>query len=237
MMADFVQERVTPGSLVLDAGCGAGATTSMLDQAGFEVEAIDLTWNAEMEQLARESRRVTYSLVDIAHEQLPFQRESFQAVICLEVLEHLRNPWAFIESVSKVLTKGGWLFLSIPNYWNIKYRIRYLLTGNIQRPFDNSTESMNEFRAGQMPHVNTLPWPVLKYALKVYDLSMATQPFPEKVYSWKRNLPFLPLVTIIKIFQNSLKKKQGKYLMQETNSLSILLGGPHVFIIARKESF
>lgn len=236
-MIESVQEKVSPGSWVLDAGCGAGAMSLLLAEAGFKVEAVDAAWNAEMDKLTQEVENVRYSLLDMCSEKIPFPRGGFQAVVCLEVMEHLRNPWAFIEAVSEVLASGGWLFVSIPNYWNLKYRIRYFLTGNIQQPFQDSAESINAFRSGNMPHINTIPWPVLKYALKAYHFEVAGSPVSEKLYSVKRNIPFFPLFWMIKSVQLLQKKRQKKYLTQETNSRSILLGGPHAFISAYKKSF
>jgi SAM-dependent methyltransferase len=236
-MIKEVQKRVSPGSKVLDAGCGAGAMSLLLAEAGYRVEAVDAAWNAEMEDLNQHVDNVNYTLLNMCFEALPFPKGGFQAIVCLEVMEHLRNPWAFIEAASQVLAGGGWLFVSIPNYWNLKYRIRYLLTGNIQQPFHVSTESIKAFRSGSMPHINTIPWPVLKYALEAYDFDVVESPVSEKLYSVKRNIPLFPLVLMIKSIQLARRKKQKKYLTQETNSYSILLGGPHVFITAYKRSF
>jgi SAM-dependent methyltransferase len=47
---------------------------------------------------------------------LPDKDESFDAVFCLEVLEHLRrDPLAFMNEIHRVLRPGGSLFLSTPN--------------------------------------------------------------------------------------------------------------------------
>lgn len=235
-MLQYILKRVTAGSLVLDVGCGTGAMSLLMSNAGYKVEAIDVKYNSDMEKISKKNKNIQYNLVDICHHPLPFSKKHFQSIVCLEVLEHLRNPWAFIESVSYHLKDEGWLFLSIPNYWNVKYRLRYFFTGNIQQPLKNTDESMNQFRVGQMPHINTIPWPILKYGLYVYNMEIDGVPFPEKVYSWTRNIPYIPVVGIIKMFHLIQKTKQKKYLTKETNALPILLGGPHVFIIANKKA-
>ena len=46
-----------------------------------------------------------------------FENENFDAIICLEVLEHTRNPFNAIKEITRILKKGGVLFLSVPcNY-------------------------------------------------------------------------------------------------------------------------
>lgn len=41
----------------------------------------------------------------------------FKTVICCSVLEHVNRPWIFASNVSKVVEKGGYLFLSVPFIW------------------------------------------------------------------------------------------------------------------------
>jgi SAM-dependent methyltransferase len=48
-------------------------------------------------------------------EDLSFLPASFDVVVCLEVVEHLRNPNGFLERVGEVLTKDGVLIVSTPN--------------------------------------------------------------------------------------------------------------------------
>jgi SAM-dependent methyltransferase len=47
-------------------------------------------------------------------ESMTFDSESFDAVICLEVLEHVRNPFKASAEISRVLRKGGRFFVSVP---------------------------------------------------------------------------------------------------------------------------
>jgi SAM-dependent methyltransferase len=41
--------------------------------------------------------------------------ESFDAVVCVEVIEHVPNDFAFVSQISRVLKPGGWLYLTTPN--------------------------------------------------------------------------------------------------------------------------
>lgn len=47
-------------------------------------------------------------------EKLPFPDDSFESVVCLEVLEHVREPDKVMAEVARVLRPGGRLWLSMP---------------------------------------------------------------------------------------------------------------------------
>ena len=219
----------------MDAGCGPGGVSARLAEMGYAVEAVDQAPLPEMAAVAERYPNVQYSIVDICRKPLPFPPGSFDAVVFVEVMEHLANPWAFIGAASGLLAEGGCLFLSIPNYWSLKYRIRYLLTGNIQRPFKAAPAELEAFRSGFLPHVNAIPWPVLRYALEAHALEVCHGPFPEKMYPLYRALVHLPFVLFVKGAQFfSSSKRKSRYALDQTNRLSILLGGPHAMIVARK---
>lgn len=46
--------------------------------------------------------------------QLPFRDGLFDAVICLEVLEHVNDPWQGLSEISRVLNKEGEAWISLP---------------------------------------------------------------------------------------------------------------------------
>lgn len=43
---------------------------------------------------------------------MPFKNEEFDTVICTEVLEHVKNPFALFKEISRILKSGGYLILS-----------------------------------------------------------------------------------------------------------------------------
>lgn len=50
--------------------------------------------------------------VDI--EQIPFESESYDAIICIHVLEHVENDIKAIDELYRVLKPGGWALISVP---------------------------------------------------------------------------------------------------------------------------
>ncbi|MEP7197125.1 MAG: class I SAM-dependent methyltransferase [Saprospiraceae bacterium] len=50
-------------------------------------------------------------------DKLPFADESFEAVLCTQVLEHVVNPAAVIQEISRILKPEGNLFLTVPQSW------------------------------------------------------------------------------------------------------------------------
>lgn len=105
------------GKRVLDVGCGGGLLSEALAAAGAQVVAIDLA--PELLKAARLHKLESGVEVDyreIAVEALAeAEPKSFDAVTCMEMLEHVPDPGAIIEACAQLLKPGGQLFLSTLN--------------------------------------------------------------------------------------------------------------------------
>ena len=55
---------------------------------------------------------------------LPFKIETFDSIICTEVLEHLEEPGDCVKEIKRVLKKGGHLYLTAPMIWCLHYEPR-----------------------------------------------------------------------------------------------------------------
>ena len=114
------RRHVPVGANVLDLGSGAGAWCMRLVNGGYRVVATGL------------------------HERLapfPFRRidlngcfssefdSRFDAVTCLEVIEHVENPRHLVREAHKLLRPGGVLVLSTPNASGLYSRVRFFFTG------------------------------------------------------------------------------------------------------------
>ena len=98
---------------ILDVGSGAGQIAKHLlkyADRGAEITCSDLSRKMLRRARSRlKSRETRFVISDLA--RLPFAEESFDAVTCGFVLEHLPDPTPGLAEISRVLTPGGRLLL------------------------------------------------------------------------------------------------------------------------------
>jgi len=114
----YVAER-TPlaGARVLDVGCGGGLVAEGLAARGAHVVAIDLAPEniaAAREHAAKTGRTIDYRCTSV--EQLASELPaSFDAVTCLELLEHVPDACSVVAACGAALRPGGTAFFSTIN--------------------------------------------------------------------------------------------------------------------------
>lgn len=217
------------GRKILDVGAGSGKLAARLAREGAAVTALDRSLRAQTED------KVNYIAHDLNSGTLPFDHGVFDIVVSTEVLEHLRAPFLILAEMVRVIRQGGILVLTMPNYWNIHYRVRYLLTGNFQRPIIHNNEKRNLYLRGSTPHVNVLTYPILKTIL-AWEGCTDFVLRHKKVYPWYQIVSFLPFLVFVFTYTWLLSSKdRTQYMMQETNGTSALLGVRHVLLSCVKE--
>ncbi len=99
---------------VFEVGCGSGATLQWLkNEKGCSwIGGVELSDDAA----SRAKDRLDFFLAgNIEKIEMPFEKGSFDLILCLDVLEHLVDPWLTVKRLSLLLKPGGAIIVSLPN--------------------------------------------------------------------------------------------------------------------------
>lgn len=106
------------GGRVLDAGCGPGVFIDDFIKHNHEVHGIDIS--SAMINLAEikikeknYAKKFNFKVGDI--ENLSFPDGYFDSVLCVGVLEYLKDDVKALKEISRVLKKGGEVIVTVPN--------------------------------------------------------------------------------------------------------------------------
>ncbi len=132
---------------VLDVGCGGGLLSESLAAAGARVTAIDLA--PDLLKAARLHKLesgvdVDYRLVSV--ESLAAgQPESFDAITCMEMLEHVPDPASVLAACAGLLKPGGRLFVSTLNRTPAAFALAIVGAEYIARLLPKGTHQYRDF--------------------------------------------------------------------------------------------
>lgn len=118
---------------VLEVGCGAGATLQWLKSEGRATRTVGIELfpdaaeraRGRIDELLQGNAETLFSTPLPAH----FAPASFDLVLCLDVLEHMVDPWAFVSRVQALMKPGAVLIASIPNVRHLRVVLPLLLAG------------------------------------------------------------------------------------------------------------
>lgn len=114
----YIDERVQlNGKRVLDVGCGGGILSESMAKMGADVTAIDMgKAPLSVAKLHAMESEVELHYQQITVEELAEQQPaSFDAVTCMEMLEHVPDPSSIIKACQKLVKPGGNVFFSTIN--------------------------------------------------------------------------------------------------------------------------
>jgi 2-polyprenyl-3-methyl-5-hydroxy-6-metoxy-1,4-benzoquinol methylase len=123
---EMVEAGAPRAARVLDVGCGTGRMAATLMRRGYEVWGLDIA-----ETMVRHAREHCgsdrFRVGDI--ERLPFRDHTFDAVVCLGVVEYLEVDERALHEIWRVLKPGGTAVVTTPNAICPFYPMARLLAG------------------------------------------------------------------------------------------------------------
>lgn len=214
-------ERWIPaGSACLDYGCGDGSTSGpYLSAHGCRYAGVDVSAVA-----CERARALGLDVRALAPDApLPFESDSFDRAVCIEVIEHLLDPMHAMRELLRVLKPGGMLIVSTPNTVFWRRRLDYLFLGR-WNPYGDA-ESLT--RPWRDPHVRFL-------TLKTF-LALIHEAGFETVESGAHSGAALPFIPVVGRFVNYVESRNSRgYRFLER--LFPAMFGMRLFAVCRKPS-
>jgi 2-polyprenyl-3-methyl-5-hydroxy-6-metoxy-1,4-benzoquinol methylase len=112
--------------VICDAGCGPGIVDLFFARRGFKIKGIDIlkpfiTFARQM----FEKKRLpgTFLVADITTQSPVFDENGCDAVICIDAIEHFKDPAKAINNFKKILGNHGHVLLTTPNFGNPLFSI------------------------------------------------------------------------------------------------------------------
>ena len=151
------------GSRILDVGSASGGNTLLLTDLGFNLTSLEMSDLGVELQLKKGIHVVRGDATE-----LPFESDSFDAVLCLDVLEHIENDISALAEMYRVTRPGGKFLFSVPEdpkLWSehdeaVRHVRRYL-----RKEFKQKIAEVGFEISHTRSSVVILKWPIKIYRL------------------------------------------------------------------------
>ena len=103
---------------ILDVGCGGGILTEALSQKGAIMSGIDAgdeTISIAKHHAQENNLNIQYHLSTIEEFAKNHPHQKYDAIVCMELLEHVDDPKSVFDACISLLKPEGWFFLSTIN--------------------------------------------------------------------------------------------------------------------------
>ena len=133
------------GIKILDIGCGGGLISEPMTRLGGSVTGIDASKkNIEVAKIHALNNKLNIDYQNKSPEQLK-EREAFDVILNLEIVEHVDNVQLYINSCKKLLKKNGIMFTATLNRTMVSYVKAIIGAEYILRWLPIGTHDWNKF--------------------------------------------------------------------------------------------
>lgn len=109
MVASALKRRQFRGELIIDVGCGTGSLFPFVRERFQRYVGVDAVRYEGFPDDAE------FHKVDLDTGRAPFPEECADAVVAVEIIEHLENPRAFMRELARLTKPGGCVVVTTPN--------------------------------------------------------------------------------------------------------------------------
>jgi len=127
----YISSISKPGWRILDFGAGTGELVNGLSNNGALVDGIEYSYDAILEAKNRYGIKLMGTIDELAQED----KEKYDLIVAVEVVEHLTNPAETLSLLFRCLKPGGVIYLTTPNVSGLKARIRKSNWSEALKPF------------------------------------------------------------------------------------------------------
>ena len=128
---------------ILDVGCFNGFVLDLCKNKGYETYGVD----ASKEGVELSTSKGHKVLEANLEENIPFDDNYFDAVLGLEIIEHLADTDSFLKNIKRVLKPNGVLIFATPNFFSLSRRVMTLIGIN---PYFEASFSFPPKMAGHL---------------------------------------------------------------------------------------
>ena len=126
---ELVSSFISKKSKILDLGAGRGHLSRRVHDLLIKNRFIPKNLLAtDFEKKIFQANEVAFKQADF-NKELPFPNASFDIVYSVEVIEHLRCPYDFLDECYRILKPNGMLIISTPNTLSLNSRLKFFVTG------------------------------------------------------------------------------------------------------------
>ena len=102
---------------ILDIGCGAGDFLQYMKENHWNINGVDTSNKAR--KIAK--KKLNIKVMD--PKDWINNKEKYDVITCWHSLEHVHEPWVYLDKIKKSLTLNGFLIVALPNYQSTDAKI------------------------------------------------------------------------------------------------------------------